>query len=262
MAPFLRLRQICLVAADLQAVETRIVDTLGVPVCYRDPGVGKYGLHNALFALGGTFLEVVAPTRADTAAGRYLQRRHGDGGYMFIVDVDDVGPWRTLYRELGVRIVEDIDRTGEGGRSQALHLHPRDTGGCILSVDQHSGGADMFGEYLWAGPDWRSGLADGPFLRIEGADIQTADPEGLSHRWSELFARKASVRAGAAEIRLDQGYVRFVGLADERGEGLSAVTLSCTDVQAAAARAERAGLEVSADGFNLAGVRFHLVAAA
>ena len=51
---YLRLRQICLVATDLAAVEKQIEDVLGLEVCFRDPGVGKYGLHNALFAMGGT----------------------------------------------------------------------------------------------------------------------------------------------------------------------------------------------------------------
>src|SRR5690348_4466867 len=72
---YLRLRQICLVARELAPVEKQIIDTLGLEVCYRDPGVGKYGLHNALFAMSSTFLEVVSPTQPNTAGGRYLDRR-------------------------------------------------------------------------------------------------------------------------------------------------------------------------------------------
>ena len=34
-----------------------------------------FGLRNAVFALGDTFLEVVCPQRPDTAAGRLLDRR-------------------------------------------------------------------------------------------------------------------------------------------------------------------------------------------
>ena len=58
---YLRLRQIALVARDLAAVEKQIADVLGLEICHRDPGVGKYGLHNALFPMSGTFLEVVSP---------------------------------------------------------------------------------------------------------------------------------------------------------------------------------------------------------
>lgn len=45
---YLRLRQICLVAQDLDAVVTRLCATFGVAVCHRDPNVNRYGLHNAL----------------------------------------------------------------------------------------------------------------------------------------------------------------------------------------------------------------------
>jgi len=264
MAEFLRLRQICLVAADLSAVEKPLSAALGAEVCYRDPGVGKYGLHNALFALGGTFLEVVAPTRPETAAGRYLQRRGGDGGYMFILDCEDVAPWRGRCASAGARIVEDVYRPeSDGAFARALHLHPRDTGGCILSIDQHSGGEDMFGDYLWAGCGWTGKLAEGPVLRIEGAEIQTPDPDALARRWSEILRRPVSTaETGAPEIRLDHGFARFLQPADDRGEGLASVMLSCRDRDAALALARAAGLEMHKDGYSVCGVRFRLTGAA
>src|SRR3954471_9464936 len=92
---YLRLRQIALVARSLERVERQLTSVLATEVCFRDPGVGKYGLHNALWALGGTFLEVVAPIRDGPAAGRYLDRRSGDGGYMCILDCDDLDERRT-----------------------------------------------------------------------------------------------------------------------------------------------------------------------
>ena len=50
----------------------------GVRVCHRDPEVGQFGLHNALMPFGTSFVEVVAPLREGTTAGRYLERRKGD----------------------------------------------------------------------------------------------------------------------------------------------------------------------------------------
>ena len=76
-------------AADLAAAETAIVDRLGVSMCFRDPGVGEFGLHNALFPIGDRLLEVVSPTEPGTTAGRLLDRRGGDGGYMAIFETDE-----------------------------------------------------------------------------------------------------------------------------------------------------------------------------
>ncbi|MFP6617563.1 MAG: hypothetical protein VCB26_14260, partial [Candidatus Hydrogenedentota bacterium] len=64
---WLRLRQICLVAEKLAPVEEALCDVLGIKVCYRDPGVGRFGLENALFPIGNQLLEVVAPTEENTA---------------------------------------------------------------------------------------------------------------------------------------------------------------------------------------------------
>ena len=63
---------------------------------YDDPGVGKYGVRNAVFPIGDTFLEVVSPKQPGTTAERLLQKRGGDGGYMVILQVDDLrkGPSR------------------------------------------------------------------------------------------------------------------------------------------------------------------------
>ncbi|HTI54640.1 MAG TPA: hypothetical protein VMC04_10435, partial [Verrucomicrobiae bacterium] len=71
----LRMRQICLVARSLAPVVDEIRSVLGLEVCHRDPGVGKFGLENALFPVGDSYLEVVAPVRDGTTAGRYLDRR-------------------------------------------------------------------------------------------------------------------------------------------------------------------------------------------
>ena len=75
----LRLRQICLVAPQLEPVVDAVHAIFGLDVCHRDLAVAKYGLVNALFVCGHQFLEVVAPTRDGTAAGRFLQRSNGRG---------------------------------------------------------------------------------------------------------------------------------------------------------------------------------------
>lgn len=255
---YLRLRQIALVARTLEPVERQLTSVLATEVCFRDPGVGKYGLQNALWALGGTFLEVVAPTRDGTAAGRYLDRRGGDGGYMCIVDCDDLDARRRQLQALGVRIVEDIRSGDEQLWSEAVHLHPKDTGGCLLSIDRHSGGSDMRGGYRWAGTDWQSKARED--VTIAGAVMQCEDPAATAGRWARLLNR--AVVAGAddgREIRLDHGALRFVPIADDRGEGLTGVVLSCADAAGmVAAAAGAGGVRVESNGFALCGVRFEL----
>jgi hypothetical protein len=264
---YLRLRQICLLAADLDAAAAALEAGLGVSRPYRDPGVGKYGLRNVVYGLGGTFLEVVSPLRPgqETAAGRLLARRGGDCGYMFIVDCDDLERRRGRFQALGARIVEDLRFETPYAVSEAIHLHPRDAGGCLLSIDRHSGGEDLKGGYAWAGPDWPARSVE--HLSIAGADIAAADPAAVAARWGELLERAPEVDAdGAPRLGLDLGFARFIP-AGADGEGLTAVHVATPDPEAALARARAAAGEGAGqpDGrARLVGVdfAFHPAAAA
>ena len=73
----MRLRQICFVAHDLEKTLDQFCDLLQAEVCFRDPGVGHFGLANGLIEVGGDFLEVVSPTEEGTTAGRYLDSIKG-----------------------------------------------------------------------------------------------------------------------------------------------------------------------------------------
>jgi hypothetical protein len=255
--PYLRLRQIALVARALEPVERQLTSVLATGVCFRDPGVGAYGLHNALWALGGTFLEVVAPVRDNTAAGRYLDRRRGDGGYMCIVDCDDLDARRAQLGGLGVRIVEDVRRGDADLWSEAIHLHPKDTGGCLLSIDRHSGGENTMGGYRWAGADWQPSARRDAV--ISGAVMQCDDPTATAQRWARLLHRPAQVSTGGGhELRLDNAVVRFVPLADDRGEGLVRVLLSCGDPASVLAATTAIGAPAGPGWIELCGVRFEL----
>jgi len=262
MSNYLRLRQIALVAKDLEARRQDIESVLGLEVCYRDAGVEKYGLKNVLFAMGGTFLEIVSPFQPNTAGGRYLDRRKGDGGYMYIVDCDDLEVRREHFRKLGVRLVQDLKSGDEVSASEAIHLHPKDTGGCLLSVDRHSGGTDMMGGYHWAGPKWQEKDRSKTVRAITGARMQCEDPHATAKRWSELLQRPLEREDDVWTINLDNARARFVPLADDRGEGLSAVRLSCRDkgaILAAAPRANaRTGDTQTGPWVELVGVRFVL----
>mgnify|MGYP003332243069 CR=1 FL=1 len=53
----IRLRQVALVARDLDQVVGELCRTLGLSVCFHDPGVGEFGLHNALMVVGDQFID-------------------------------------------------------------------------------------------------------------------------------------------------------------------------------------------------------------
>ena len=82
--------------------------------------------------IGDQFLEVVSPIEEGTTAGRLLDKRSGDGGYMVIYEVDDLDRRVEHLSANDVRIVWSGDLPDIRGR----HLHPRDVGGDLVATDR------------------------------------------------------------------------------------------------------------------------------
>jgi hypothetical protein len=205
-------------------------------------------------AAGSGFIEVVAPTRPDTAAGRYLERRGGDGGYMVILDCDDLPARRRHLDALGIRIVNALAHDGYAG----LQLHPRDTGGAMLELNHTEGGESLDGPYHPAGPGWRAARRTDVTTDLLAAEITAADPAALAERWSEILERPVMrCGAGAPEIRLDLGALRFVRAAG-RGEGLVAAELAAADPARIRAAAAARRLAIDCGGPIIGGVAFRL----
>lgn len=219
----IRLRQVALVVHDLDATVDDLCSQLGLSVCFRDPGVAEFGLHNALMTIGDQFLEVVSPTAEGTTAGRLLDKRGGDGGYMAIFEVDDLDDRLVHLADHDVRVVWGIDLPDIRGR----HLHPRDVGGALVSLDEPR----PAGAWRWAGPDWNPHGGTEVITSIAGVGVGAADPAAMRSRWSALGFDRS---------------VRFVP-AGERGEGIDELHLVAND-------RDRAG-----ETLRIAGVAVHLV---
>ena len=216
-----RLRQVALVAQDCGQVADELRAAFGWGEPFHDPGVGRFGLTNAVFAAGDTFVEVVAPVQAGTTAGRYLERRGGDGGYMAIFQVPDLAAARARLPGLGVRVVWTADLPDIAG----THLHPKDVPGAIVSLDW----AEPAGSWRWAGPDWTGRV---PEHRggggVTGVTIEVADPAAAAARWAAVLGVTWAASGTAAGIEL-AGWgqrLRFEPARPGQGEGITAVSVA------------------------------------
>ena len=230
MASYLRLRQVCLVAADLETEAARLKQALGVEECYRDANVGKYGLENVLFPVGSSFIEIVSPTRPGTTAGRFLERHGGRHGYMIILDCDDPERRQRHAESLGIRTANLIRH----GDYLGVQLHPKDTGAAMIEFNRTLGGEDAMGPYAPAGPDWQRAVRSDVTRRLVAVEIECPDPARLSARWGELLESPVSARH---RIALDAGEIHFLP-----GNGSEAVFAGVVLEAAAPASVELCGL--------------------
>ena len=215
-----RLRQVALVARDCGQVAGELRRAFGWPPPFHDPGVGQFGLTNAVFAVGDTFVEVVAPTQPDTTAGRYLERRGGDGGYMAIFQVPDLAAARRRVAGLGVRVVWTADLPDIA----ATHLHPRDVPGAIVSLDW----AAPAESWRWAGPSWTGRAPEHAPGGVTGLTIEVNDPAAAARRWAAVLGISAADGGHAIVAELpDSGQrLRFVPARAGHGEGITEVTIA------------------------------------
>lgn len=206
-----RLRQLVLAARELEPAVAELQALLDAPSPYRDPGVEQFGLHNAVLNAGTAFVEVISPTTDGTAAGRWLDRRGGDGGYMLMAEVDDIAAARERLAAAGVRVAWEIALPDVVD----LHLHPKDVGGTLLALDA----VDPPGSWRWGGPAW-TGAVSAARGRLREVVVGVADPEAVARRWADVL----DVPYDDAQLPLDGQRVRF---AEHAGaEGITGATLA------------------------------------
>jgi hypothetical protein len=246
----MRLRQVAFAARDLDAVVGDLCAVLGIEVSFHDPGVATFGLRNAVMPVGDTFLEVVSPQQADTAAGRYMQRRGGDCGYMVMVQSAGSDADRRRAAQLGVREAWSIDLEDIRG----THLHPRDLGGALLSLDTPVPPAS----WRWAGPEWPRRMRTAMARELVGVDMQCAERDAVADRWAALLDHPAHATSnGAREIALERGTLRFTA-GPPGGDGVTAIDIAAADRSRILAAARTRGL-LQGDDIVICGTRIRLV---
>jgi hypothetical protein len=171
-----RLRQAVVAAVELEPVAEQLRRALGLGEPYNDPGVSYFGLHNAVFAIGDQFLEIVSPLRDDTAAGRLIERRGGDCGYMLMFQVADLAAARERAAATGVREVFEVELDD----ISEVHLHPADMQGAIVALSAPTPES----AWRWGGEGWAERAAPGG---LTGVTVAVSDPAAVRERWEHII---------------------------------------------------------------------------
>ncbi len=252
MARYIRLRQICLVAPRLAPVISDIAELMGLAVCYRDGNVATYGLENALLPVDTILLEVVAPFRDGTAAGRFIEKTGGRGGYMAIFCCDDPDAIGRRANAMGVRTANVIDHPPYHG----VQLHPRDCRAAFIELNHTEGSDDILGPYPPAGPDWQKFIRKDVTQALTAVEMQSPDPMGLAAHWGRIIGlTPASLGNGESELKLPNASFRFV---KGDSEIMSALEFRVADPACVLHAARTKGHAVAGNEFLLGGVTFRV----
>ncbi|MGH8774017.1 MAG: methylmalonyl-CoA epimerase [Jiangellaceae bacterium] len=129
------------------------VDHVGVAVADLDDAIAWYhrmfglevvhqevneeqGVREAMLQVGedpsATQLQLLAPLRADSPIGRFLDRS-GPGIQQLAFRVDDIDAASAELRERGLELLYDRARPGTAG-SRVNFIHPKDAGGILVEL--------------------------------------------------------------------------------------------------------------------------------
>jgi hypothetical protein len=86
---------------------------------------------------------------------------------------------------------------------RSVHLHPKDLGAAIVSLDE----ATPPESWRWAGPSWQQFDSSGAPREILEVTIGAVDPRALARRWAEVLG--LPLAADGQLIELHRGALRF-----------------------------------------------------
>ena len=138
---FTRIDHVGIACHDLESAVERYTTTFGLTVVARETHEDQ-GVHEAMLvvhdgadsptALGGSYVQLLQPTRPDSPVGKFLAR-HGEGLHHVGYGVADVTAALAAIAGQGVRLVDERPRHGSMGAAIAF-LHPKDLGGVLTEL--------------------------------------------------------------------------------------------------------------------------------
>lgn len=106
-------------------------DGLGLEVSHRGV-VEQEAVEVAMLPAGDSRIELLEPTKPDSAVGRYLEKR-GEGLHHIAMEVDDLEAAVERLRAQGRRLVTETIQVGAEGY-RYVFVHPVSAGGVLLEL--------------------------------------------------------------------------------------------------------------------------------
>jgi len=130
------INHIAIIVPDLEGAVAFWEGALGLKLAHTE-SVPEEGVDVAFLPIGGSNVELLKPTVADTGVARFLEKR-GPGIHHMCFEVDDIEATLAQLRDRNVQLINEQPQEGHGGRKYAF-VHPKSTGGVLVELYQLSG---------------------------------------------------------------------------------------------------------------------------
>ncbi|MEK7705826.1 MAG: methylmalonyl-CoA epimerase [Myxococcota bacterium] len=130
-SPYRGIEHLGIVVGDLDDAAHTYGEVLGLTLTGREE-LPERGLAVQFVDTGGTRLELIAPTRADSEVSGFLGKR-GEGLHHVCLRVDDLDATLAALERRGTRLIDRIPRPGAQG-SRVAFIHPKGAHGVLIEL--------------------------------------------------------------------------------------------------------------------------------
>lgn len=130
MKPY-NLDHVAIAVADLDEAVERHTAMFGAVPLWREV-VAEQGVEEAMIAIGGSFIQLITPTSADTPVARFLDR-YGEGLHHIAYAVTHIEQAMAELAAAGGRLVDETPRPGGRGAKIAF-VHPAAFAGTLIEL--------------------------------------------------------------------------------------------------------------------------------
>ncbi|WP_099023039.1 VOC family protein [Mycolicibacterium palauense] len=207
------IRQVALLSDDLEKDTEIAEEALGTRVVHRDPDIARYGLRNAVLAMGTSYLELVTPIDTDCSAARRLTTT-GPGLYMLITQVaPPLAQHRDRVVREGIRIIAELS----DGAWSSIQLHPADVG-VLISMDA------VEGDEGWPPVGAHEPVVECRTAGVCGVVLPVSRPERVASALSGTFglgAEGSRLTLGSSTIEVSSPGITEVHLRGRAGAAIA-----------------------------------------
>jgi methylmalonyl-CoA/ethylmalonyl-CoA epimerase len=131
----LNLDHVAIAVYDLDAAITSHGERYGVEPMFREV-IEDQGVEEAMLAVGGSFVQLIAPLTDDSLLGRFLEK-NGEGLHHIAYSVVDIELALAHLEAEGARLIDEKPRIGSRG-SRIAFVHPKGGNGTLIELVEHA----------------------------------------------------------------------------------------------------------------------------
>lgn len=131
-----RIDHIAILVEDIDTALAFWRDQLGLALAHTED-MPEQQAQIAFLPVGGSEIELVKPTTADSGLTRYLAKR-GPGMHHIALEVDDLDAMLASLKAKDVQLINQTPVEAAGG-ARAVFIHPKATGGVLVELYEKHG---------------------------------------------------------------------------------------------------------------------------